>query len=151
MLKVKKLSEKAKTPNMLGENHALELFSTKITTEVGEDAKLVIVYHTDLAVQFPDGYCGVIIPKDDIYKKSIMQTNSITVLTPIVVNNSDGTSYSTFSDEITVRFKTNTDVVPSVYKEGDAFAQMIIVPIYQIDQLDVEEFTSAVEEQVEAT
>lgn len=137
MLRVIKLSEKAKTPELV--NGAMDLFSTKITTEVGEDAKLVIVYHTDLSVDVPEGYVGIITPRSDIYKKSIMQTDSVTAIWP--GNN----------EELTVRFKTNTDVVPSVYKEGDAFAKMYFLVAWNPSQLDVEEFTSTVEEKTEST
>lgn len=132
-MKIRKLSEKAKTPEIV--NGVIKLYSTKITTEVGEDAKLVIVYHTDLAMNIPENHVAILMPLDDIYKKSIAQTNSISVL-----NSKD------IEKEIVVRFKTNTDVVPSVYKAEELFAQMIILPMYDIKQLEVEEFTSTVEE-----
>lgn len=132
-MKIRKLSEKAKTPELL--HGIIKLYSTKITTEVGEDAKLVIVYHTDLAMEIPEDHVAILMPLDDIYKKSIAQTNSISIL-----NSKD------IENEIVIRFKTNTDVVPSVYKEGDLFAQMIILPQYDAKQLEVEEFTSIVED-----
>lgn len=131
-IKIKKLNGLAKTPEI--NNGVMNLYSTKITTEVGEDAKLVIVYHTDLQVEIPEGYFGLIIPKEDIYRKSIGMTNSVSL-------------YETGSEhEIVVRFKTNTDVVPSVYKEGDLFAKMILLPKYEITNLDVVEFTPEVED-----
>lgn len=128
IVKFKKLSEKAKAPERAHITDAgYDLSSTSITTEVGEDAKLVIVYHTDLAVEIPEGYVGLLFPRSSIFKKSLTLTNSVGVID------------SGYRGEILCKFKTNTDVVPSVYKEGERFAQLVIVPYLQVEFEEVAE------------
>lgn len=117
IVKFKKLSEKSKIPTRAHNSDAgYDLTASNITTEVGEDAKLIIVYHTDIAVEIPEGYMGLVFPRSSIFKKSLTLTNSVGVVD------------SGYRGEIMCKFKTNTDVIPSVYKEGERFAQLIIVP-----------------------
>lgn len=121
-IRFKKLSENAKVPTRAHKSDAgYDLSSTKITTEVGEDAKLVIVYHTDIAVEIPEGYVGLIFPRSSIFKKSLTLTNSVGVID------------SGYRGEMMCKFKTNTDVVPSVYKEGERFAQLVIIPFMDVE------------------
>lgn len=121
-IRFKKLTEKAITPVRAHSTDAgYDLASTRITTEVGEDAKLVIVYHTDIAVEIPEGYAGFIFPRSSIYKKSLTLTNCVGVVD------------SGYRGEIMCKFKCNTDVVPSVYKEGERFAQLIVMPYTQVE------------------
>lgn len=116
-IRFKKLSDKAKLPMKAHEGDAsYDLCSTKITTEVGEDAKLVIVYHTDLAVEIPKGYAGFLFSRSSIFKKSLTLTNCVGIID------------SGYRGGIMAKFKCNTDVVPSVYKEGERFAQLVIMP-----------------------
>lgn len=130
IVKFKKLSEKARTPNRAHKGDAgYDLTTSHITTEVGEDAKLVIVYHTDIAVEIPEGYVGLIFPRSSIFKKSLTLTNSVGVVD------------SGYRGEIMCKFKTNTDVVPSVYKEGERFAQLVIVPYLAVNFEEVTELS----------
>lgn len=132
IVRFKKLSDKAKTPVRAHETDAgYDLSCSSITTEVGEDAKLVIVYHTDIAVEIPEGYVGLLFPRSSIFKKSLTLTNSVGVID------------SGYRGEIIAKFKTNTDVVPSVYKEGERFAQLIIMPYSQVEFEEVESLSEA--------
>lgn len=132
VVRFKKLSDKAKIPTRAHKTDAgYDLSCTSITTEVGEDAKLVIVYHTDIAIEIPEGYVGLIFPRSSIYKKSLTLTNSVGVID------------SGYRGEIIAKFKTNTDVVPSVYKEGERFAQLIIMPYLSIEFEEAEELSEA--------
>lgn len=132
VVRFKKLSDKAKTPVRAHKTDAgYDLSSSSITTEVGEDAKLVIVYHTDIAVEIPEGYVGLIFPRSSIFKKSLTLTNSVGVID------------SGYRGELICKFKTNTDVVPSVYKEGERFAQLVIVPYLAVEFEEAKELSEA--------
>lgn len=121
-IRFKKLSDKAIAPTRAHATDAgYDLCSTKITTEVGEDAKLVIVYHTDLAIEIPEGYAAFLFPRSSIYKKSLALTNSVGVID------------SGYRGQIMAKFKCNTDVVPSVYKEGERFAQLVVMPVASVE------------------
>lgn len=126
-LKFKKLSDKAVMPTRAHKSDAgLDLTATRITTTINECGQLMLTYHTDLAVEIPEGHVGLLFPRSSIYKKSLQQTNCVGVID------------AGYRGEIMVVFKTTTDVIPAVYKEGDKFAQLVIVPIPEIE---VEEAT----------
>lgn len=121
-LKFKKLTDKAVLPTKAHKSDAgLDLTATEITTTVNECGQLMIVYHTGLAVEIPEGYVGLLFSRSSIYKKSLQQTNAVGVID------------SGYRGELMVVFKSTTDVVPSVYKEGDRFAQLVIVPNPEIE------------------
>lgn len=120
---INKLDERAKLPTAIDNtNTVYELYSTEITTEVGEDARLVLVYHTGYSIHIPyNDYVGIITPKHDISKKSISLTDSVTVIT------------SNNKNPITLKFKVNTDSVPSIFKPGEGFAYLTIVPVIKVN------------------
>lgn len=129
-LKFKKLSDKAVLPVKKTSGSAgMDLTATSITTEINECGQLVLVYHTDIAVEIPEGYVGLLFPRSSIYKKSLAQTNSVGVID------------SDYRGEIMAKFKTTTDVVPAVYKEGETFCQLVIVPNPEFEIVEAEELT----------
>lgn len=116
-IKLYKLDERAKLPTAIDNtNTVYELYSTEITTEVGEDAKLILVYHVGYSIHIPQGYVGIITPKYDVAKKSITLTDSATIVT------------SNNNKPLILKFKVNTDSVPSIFKPGEGFAYLTIVP-----------------------
>ena len=67
-----------KLPTRATANSAgLDLYATRITQEVDNSGKLVLVYHTDLAVEIPEGYCGLLMMKSSISKRSISLCNAV--------------------------------------------------------------------------
>ena len=58
----------------------LDLYATRITQEVDNSGKLVLVYHTDLAVEIPEGYCGLVFPRSSISKTGMILSNSVGVI-----------------------------------------------------------------------
>lgn len=127
-LNIKKLSEKAVMPVKAHNTDAgFDLTAISITTEINECGQLIIVYHSGIAVDIPEGYVGLLFSRSSIAKKSIIQTNCVGVID------------AGYHGEIMAKFKTTTDVVPAVYKEGDKFAQLVIVPLAQIDLEEVDE------------
>ena len=127
-IKFKKLDPRAVAPVRAHNTDAgFDLVATRITTEINECGQLILVYHTDLAVEIPEGYFGMLAPRSSIFKKSLALTNSIGVID------------AGYRGEVMAKFKTTTDVVPAVYREGDKFAQLLILPIADVN------FTEALE------
>lgn len=107
----------------------LDLYSTRITQEVDNSGKLVLVYHTDIAVEIPEGYVGLLFMKSSVAKRSLMLCNCTGVID------------SSFRGEIMGKFKVTTDAVPTVYQPGEAFAQLVIMPIEILEPRFVEELS----------
>lgn len=121
-IKFKKLSDKAVTPSKAHKTDAgFDLTATNITTELNECGQLVIVYHTDLALEIPEGYFAQLMPRSSIAKKSLRLTNSCGVID------------SGYRGEVLGKFIATTDVVPAVYKVGDKFVQMLILPVPDVE------------------
>lgn len=130
VLKVKKLSEKAVLPIRAHKDDAgLDLTATRVTTELNECGQLILVYHTDIAIEIPEGYFGLLVCRSSISKKSLALTNCVGIID------------SNYRGEVTAKFKTTTDVVPAVYNVGERFAQLLILPVPQIDIEEAEELT----------
>lgn len=124
----KKLSDKAVQPvrtTTSGAGYILTVAA--ITTEINERGQLVIVYHTNLAVEVPDGYEGIIRPMPTIAAKTIRMCDAPSVIT------------GSMEDEIVVKFVSTTDVVPSVYKEGEQFAQLVFNKIEDVEFVEIVE------------
>ena len=129
-IKFKRLSDKAVMPIRATKGSAgYDLTATHITTEVNERGQLIIVYHTDIAVEIPDGYEGQLRPRSSISKKTLRMCNA------------PGTVDSDYRGEITGKFISTTDVVPAVYKEGERFAQLVISKCEDIEWVESEELS----------
>ena len=117
-LKIKRLSDKAIMPIRAHEGDAgLDLTTTSITSEINECGQFILVYHSDIAVEIPDGYVGLLFPRSSIAKKSIQFTNAVGVID------------SGYRGEIMAKVRnTSGDSIPAVYKVGEKFAQLVIVP-----------------------
>lgn len=117
-IKFKKLDPRAVAPVRAHSTDAgIDLTATQITTEINECGQLILVYHTGLAIEIPEGYFGLLVPRSSIYKKSLILTNS-----PGVID-------SGYRGEVLGKFRATTDVIPAVFKEGERFAQLLILPV----------------------
>lgn len=111
----KKLSDKAVQPVRTTNSGAgFILTAANITTEVNERGQIVLVYHTGLGVEIPEGYEGIIRPVNTIATKTLRMCDAPSVIS------------GNINDEIAVRFITTTDVIPAVYKDGEQIAQLVI-------------------------
>lgn len=130
-VKFKKLSDKAVVPTKAHSSDAgFDLTATHVTSEVNECGQFVLVYHTDLAMEIPDGYVGLVFPRSSISKKSLYQTNAVGVID------------SNYRGEIMVKYKNTTgDSIPAVYNLGDKIAQLIIMPYPTIEFVETEELS----------
>ena len=69
-LKIKRLDEKAVLPIRAHKSDAgLDLTTVGISLESNECGQTVVVYHTGLAVEIPEGHVGLLFPR------SSLQTN----------------------------------------------------------------------------
>jgi len=117
-LKIKRLSEDAVLPIRANKNDAgIDLTATRITQEINECGQLILVYHTDLAVEIPEGHVGLLFPRSSVSKKSLSMCNSVGVID------------AGYRGEIMAKMRSTTDVVPAIYKPGERFAQLVIMPI----------------------
>lgn len=131
-VKFKRLSDKAVLPIRAHKGDAgLDLTCTSINTAINECGQIILVYHTGLAVEIPEGYVGLLFPRSSIYKKSITLTNSVGVID------------SGYRGEIMAVFRTTTDVVPSIYKEGERFCQLVIMPIPEFDVIETDTLSNS--------
>ena len=127
-VKVKKLSENAVLPQKAHKSDAgFDLTVSRITTELNEVGELIIVYHTDLCMEIPEGYFGALFSRSSVSRKPLSQTNAVGVVD------------SGYRGEIVAKFRSTVPaVVPSVYKEGERFAQLVILPVPDIDIVEAD-------------
>ena len=83
-----------------------------------ETNKDVAVYGTNLGVEIPEGYVGLIFPRSSISKKGQSLTNSVGVID------------SGYRGEIKFAFKTFSW---DMYQVGDKIGQLIIMPYPKIE------------------
>ena len=132
-VKVKKLSENAVLPQKAHKSDAgFDLTVSRITTELNEVGELIIVYHTDLCMEIPEGYFGALFSRSSVSRKPLSQTNAVGVVD------------SGYRGEIVAKFRSTVPaVVPSVYKEGERFAQLVILPVPDIDMVEADTLGSS--------
>ena len=129
-IKYKRLTENEVAPTKAHALDAgLDLTCTGIDTEINECGQLILVYHTGLALEIPEGYFGAIVPRSSISKKSLMQCNHLGVVD------------SNYRGEVLVKMRTTTDVVPAIYKVGERFAQLLILPVPDVQFEETDELT----------
>lgn len=127
-VKIKKLKEDAVVPSYAHATDAgLYLTAVSFTQEFDKSGKLVIVYHTGLSVEIPEGYMGLIFMRSSVSQKSISLTNAVGVID------------SGYRGEILCKFKITTDALPTIYQPGEKIAQLIILPYPTIEPVVVEE------------
>ena len=107
----------------------LDLYSTRITQEVDNSGKLVLVYHTDLAVEIPEGFVGLLFMKSSVAKRSVILANAVGVVD------------AHYRGEIMLKYKVTTDAIPTVYQPGEACGQLVIVPIEILEPCFVDELS----------
>lgn len=120
-IKFKRLTENAIAPVKAHASDAgFDLTCSSITTEINERGQLIIVYHTGLAFEIPEGYFGALVPRSSIANKTLTLTNCIGVID------------AGYRGEVMAKMKATTDVIPAVYKEGERFAQLLILPVPEV-------------------
>ena len=108
----------------------LDLYSTRITQEADNSGKLVLVYHTDIAVEIPEGHVGLLFMKSGVAKRSISLCNAVGVID------------AGYRGEIMLKYKVTTDAIPTVYQPGEACGQLVVVPVQILEPVLVDELSS---------
>lgn len=131
-VKFKKLHEDAKIPSYAHDTDAgLDLTAVSFTQEFDKSNKLVLVYHTGLAVEIPEGYVGLIFMRSSVSNKSISLTNAVAVID------------SGYRGELLLKYKITTDSLPTIYQPGEKIGQLIIIPYPKINPIEAEELDSS--------
>lgn len=129
-IKYKRLKENAVAPvKAHAADAGLDLTAVDITTEINECGELILVYHTGLAIEIPEGYFGALVPRSSITKKSLMQSNHFGVID------------ANYRGEVMVKMRTTTNVVPAVYKVGERICQLLILPVPEVQFEETEQLT----------
>ena len=127
-VKVKKLNSEAIIPKYAHPTDAgLDL--TAISYE--RDKNNLIVYHTGLSIEIPEGYVGLIYPRSSISKYDLELVNSVGVID------------SGYRGEILFKFRETTKDFPNIYIPGDRIGQLIIVPYPSIELEEADELSSS--------
>ena len=131
-VKFKKLHDDAKIPSYAHNTDAgLDLTAVSFTQEFDKSNKLVLVYHTGLAVEIPEGYVGLIFMRSSVSNKSISLTNAVAVID------------SGYRGELLLKYKITTDSLPTIYQPGEKIGQLIIIPYPKINPIEAEELDSS--------
>ena len=131
-VKFKKLHDDAKIPSYAHDTDAgLDLTAVSFTQEFDKSNKLVLVYHTGLAVEIPEGYVGLIFMRSSVSNKSISLTNAVAVID------------SGYRGELLLKYKITTDSLPTIYQPGEKIGQLIIIPYPKINPIEAEELNSS--------
>lgn len=131
-VKVKKLSNLAVLPSKATDGSAAyDLTAVGTTTEVNERGEVIIVYHTGLAFEIPAGYAGFLFQRSSICKKTLDMCNAVGVID------------SDFRGEVTAKFRTTVSVIPAVYKDGERFAQLLILPVPEVQFEEANELSES--------
>jgi len=126
-IKIKKLNKEAVIPHKVHDYDACyDLVAISSDTTKKEDYAY-IEYGTGLAMEIPEGYCGLIFPRSSISKTGCFLANSVGVVD------------APYRGEVKIRMK----YIPGTeyYKPMDRVAQMMIVPTMQLEFEEVEDLT----------
>lgn len=127
-VKIKKLNPQAKIPSRGSEEAAgLDLVATSERIVI-DGSISYIEYGTGLAVELPQGYCGLLFPR-----------SSISSSTTLMLSNSVGLLDSDYRGEIKFRFRNLAYGAAKKYKVGDRIGQLVIMPYPKIKLEEVEE------------
>ena len=135
-VKIKKLSDLAVIPSYQKHGDAgLDLVATsKFYDEYG-----CVCYGTSLAFEIPHGYVGLLFPRSSNTKKDLILGNSVGVIDSGYRGEVVLKFKSTIFNEETMRYEYGY----SEYSEGDRIGQIIIIPIPQVNFIEVDELSSS--------
>lgn len=124
---VKKLSDKAVMPQYAKPGDAgMDMTATSLIK-----SEVYYEYGTDIAVEIPEGYVGLLFPRSSISKTKQILANHVGVID------------SGYRGEIKFRFKKLAWDNGEVYNIGDRIGQLIIIPYPQVALFEVDELSSS--------
>ena len=129
-VKIKKLSSDAVVPTYAKSGDAgMDMVATKVISD-GLDS---ITYGTDIAVEIPEGFVGLVFPRSSIRKTNLQLSNSVGVID------------SGYRGEIQATFKKIQGVSNESlenYKIGDRICQIMVIPHPVVEFEEVEELSN---------
>lgn len=130
-IEFKKLSGKAVLPTKAHATDAgFDLICTSIF-EGGFDSE-TITYGTGVAVNIPQGYVGLLCSRSSIYKKDLIQNNSVGIID------------AGYTGELVFKFR-KMQPYSRRYELGDKIGQLVIVPLPDIELEEVKDFSAPTE------
>ena len=125
-VRIKKLNTDAVIPTYAKEGDAgMDLVATRIISNTTFD----VSYGTDLAMEIPNGFVGLVFPRSSIRKYELVLSNSVGVID------------SGYRGELQATFKKENGLDSLAYKVGDRIAQIIIIPYPPIEFDEVAELS----------
>jgi len=129
-VRIKKLNENAVIPTYAKEGDAgMDMVATRIINETLDS----ITYGTDIAVEIPEGFVGLVFPRSSIRKTHLHLSNSVGVID------------SGYRGELQATFKKIQGISNNAldnYKVGDRIFQLMIIPHPTIQFIEVDELTT---------
>jgi dUTP pyrophosphatase len=126
-VKFKKLNVSAVTPAYAKDGDAgLDFVATSVSLNEG-----YYEYGTDISVEIPVGYVGLLFPRSSISGTKQILANSIGVID------------SGYRGEIKFRFKTLHMLDGRVYNVGEKVGQLVIIPYPTIEMEEVDELSES--------
>ena len=127
-IKFKKLSPSAVMPRKAHASDAgFDLTCTRFEVKNGQ----LFTYHTDIAVEIPDGHVGLLFPRSSVFKQDLFLTNSVGVVD------------SGYRGEVMFKFKHIASEVKKNYQVGDRIGQLIIIPYPDVEFVEAEELSDS--------
>jgi len=126
-VKIKKLHSDAVIPTYAKSGDAgMDLVATKIISNTTFD----VTYGTDIALEIPEGFVGLVFPRSSIRKYELILSNSVGVID------------SGYRGEIQATFKKENGLDSLAYKVGDRICQITIIPHPTIEFEEVNELNN---------
>ena len=124
-VRIKKLNENAVIPSYAKDGDAgMDMVATKIINETLDS----ITYGTDIALEIPEGFVGLVFPRSSIRKTDLILSNSVGVID------------SGYRGEIQATFKRSGVYA---YAVGDRIAQIMIIPHPDVEFNEVDELSDS--------
>jgi dUTP pyrophosphatase len=125
-VRIKKLSENAVIPTYAKDGDAgMDLVATRIISNTTFD----VSYGTDLAMEIPNGFVGLVFPRSSVRKYELALSNSVGVID------------SGYRGELQATFKKTNGLDSLAYKVGDRIAQIMIIPHPPIEFKEVNDLS----------
>jgi len=125
-VRTKKLNQNAVIPTYAKDGDAgMDLVATRIISNTTFD----VSYGTDLAMEIPNGFVGLVFPRSSIRKYELVLSNSVGVID------------SGYRGEIQATFKKENGLDSLAYKVGDRIAQIMIIPYPPVEFDEVAELS----------
>jgi dUTP pyrophosphatase len=126
-VKIKKLHSDAVIPTYAKSGDAgMDLVATKIISNTTFD----VTYGTDISLEIPEGFVGLVFPRSSIRKYELILSNSVGVID------------SGYRGEIQATFKKENGLDSLAYKVGDRICQITIIPYPPIEFEEVNELNN---------